>query len=138
MENHFDLSNQEFERQFSNCKLNPSLFNHEAHLRLAWIHIDKYGLDKALENIQNQLQNFVAHVGEKDKYHITLTIASVYTVNHFIKKSKSNNFKDFITEFPQLKNNFKDLIGSHYSFDILKSLKAKEEYMNPDVLPFTD
>lgn len=136
MEKHFELSDAEFERQFASCQLNPSIFSHEAHLRLAWIHIDKYGIEQAKENIQKQLQDFVAHVGAMGKYHKTLTIVAVEGVNHFMKKSKSDNFKDFIIEFPQLKNNFKELIGSHYSFDIFKSIKARTEFLEPDLLPF--
>jgi len=136
MEHHFELSDADFERQFSNCQLNPSIFSHEAHLRLAWIHIDKYGLEQARENIQQQLQDFVAHVGSADKYHKTLTIAAVEAVNHFMKKSKSDNFKDFIMEFPQLKSNFRELISSHYSFDIFASPEAKSEFLVPDLLPF--
>jgi len=59
MENHNDLSDFEFEKQFENCELNPSMFSHEAHLRLVWIHIRNYGVEKALQNVPLQLQNFV-------------------------------------------------------------------------------
>ena len=96
METHFELSDADFEAQFADCKLDPSIFNHEAHLRLAWIHIDKYGIEQAEENIQKQLQDFVAHVGAKDKYHETLTIVAVQAVNHFMQQSKSDNLQDFI------------------------------------------
>ena len=136
MEQHFELSDAEFEQQFSNCQLHPSLFSHEAHLRLAWIHIDKYGLEQATQNIQEQLQNFVAHVGATDKYHETLTVAAVQAVGHFMKSSEADNFKDFIVENPPLKTNFKELINSHYSFDIFNSSEAKTEFIVPDVLPF--
>ncbi len=136
MEEHFKLSDSELERQFIACELNPSVFSHEAHLRLAWINIDKYGLEQAVKNIQNHLMNFVSHLGAEDKYHMTVTIAAVQAVNHFMEKSKSNNFNDFITEFPQLKNKFKELLNSHYSFDIFSSSKAKQSYLEPDVFAF--
>lgn len=129
-------SDLEFIEQFENCILDPATFSHEAHLRLAWIHIQMFGVKQAKDNIQKQLQNFVAHVGAKDKYHETLTIASIEAVNHFMQKSISNNFDDFLIEFPQLTDDFKSLINSHYSFDIFNSTKAKNEYLKPDVLPF--
>jgi hypothetical protein len=44
MNSPFKLRDELFEKQFQNCQFNPALFNHEAHLRLAWIHITKYGL----------------------------------------------------------------------------------------------
>ena len=136
MEKHFELSDAEFEKQFTTCELNPSIFSHEAHLRLAWIHIDNYGLEKAKENIQKQLKNFVVHVGATDKYHTTLTITAIQAVYHFMQQSKTDNFKDFINEFPQLNNDFKSLINSHYSFDIFGSAKAKINFVAPDLMPF--
>jgi len=136
MEAHFNLSDTEFEKLFETCKLDPTIFSHEAHLRLAWIHILKYGLEQAEENIQVQLKNFVNFVGATDKYNKTLTIVSVKIVNHFIHQFKPNNFIDFIAEFPQLKTDFKSLINGHYSINIFNSQKAKTEFIKPDVIPF--
>ncbi len=134
-ETHF-LGDGEFEKQFASGTFNPSLFNHEAHLRLAWIHIEKYGIETAIENICNQLVVFVSALGVKDKYNKTLTIAAVRAVYHFKLQSRSKNFQDFILEFPQLKYNFKALIGFHYSNDIFNSHHAKSEYLEPDLLSF--
>lgn len=136
MEKHYQLSDTEFNHQFSNCILNPDWFSHEAHLRLAWININNFGLEKAEENIQNQLKNFVAHVGAHDKYNTTVTVVAMKAVYHFMKQSETNNFKSFIIENPQLKTNFKGLIEKHYSFDVFKSIKAKIEFLEPDLLPF--
>lgn len=131
-----ELSDTEFSIQFQNCSLDPSIFDHEAHMRLVWLQIEKYGIQKARINIQNQIQNFVKHVGAEEKYHKTLTISAIEIVNHFMTKKTSKTFKEFISEFPELKNNFKELIEHHYSYDIFKSLKANNEYLKPDLIPF--
>ena len=136
MESHFKFSDKEFEQLFMDCQLPPSIFNHEAHLRLAWIHIHQYGKMQAEKNIQEQLKNFVAFLGAKDKYNTTVTVAAIKAVAHFYGQSKTDNFKDFILEHPQLKNNFRDLIARHYSFDIFKSNEAKSHYLEPDLIPF--
>ncbi len=136
MENHFNLTDNEFEEKFINCKLNPSDFTHEAHLRLAWLNINRYGIEKAEKNIQKQILNFVEFLGVKDKFNMTLTIAATKVVYHFMLKSGSNNFKDFVAEFPRLKNNFKDLMTFHYGFDIYNSNRAKKEFLMPDLAPF--
>jgi hypothetical protein len=136
MEKHFDLTDLEFEKQFENCTLNPEIFSHEAHLRLAWIHITKYGEKTAIQNICSQLITFVEFVGAKGKYNQTLTIAAIKAVYHFIKKSNSETFQDFISEFPRLKYNFKDLMTVHYKIDIFNSEKAKKEFLEPDLVPF--
>lgn len=136
MANHFQLTDLEFEKQFESCDLNPKLFSHEAHIRLAWIHIGNYGIEKAISNIQSQIMNFVKHVGVIDKYNTTLTVASVRAVYHFMLKSKSNNFKDFIKEFPRLATNFRELIDARYGFDIFNSNQAKVKFLEPNLLPF--
>ena len=136
MESHYQLTDATFEKQFANCDFPPALFNHEAHLRLAWIHIKKYGITAALDNIQTQLQRFVSHVGAADKYNTTLTIAAIKAVYHFIIQSKTSTFKDFITEHPRLLYNFNELMHAHYSIDIFASENAKQHYLVPDLLPF--
>lgn len=136
MEPHFSLTDSEFEQQFENCTLNPEIFSHEAHLRLAWIHIRKYGLETAIQNVSRQLIQFVDSVGASNKYNHTLTIAAIKAVSHFINKSSSGNFRDFIEEFPRLKFNFKDLMDFHYKVDIFNSDKAKQEFIEPDLVPF--
>jgi len=137
MEQHFILTDKEFEEQFASASLDPTLFSHEAHLRLAWIHISKYGETKAIENITEQLQNFVRHIGEAGKYNKTLTIAAIKAVKHFMQKAPLKTFYEFITAYQILKTNFKNIIEQHYSFDIYNSTIAKEKYIKPDLLEFT-
>src|SRR4051812_20993543 len=137
MTNHYELNDQEFEQEFEHCVLNPAIFSHEAHLRLAWIHIQKYGLDQAIINISQQLTAFVEHVGAKDKYNKTLTVAAVKAVYHFINKSSTDNFYDFIQENPRLLYNFRELMQAHYREDIFNLPLAKKVFLEPDLLPFT-
>ena len=122
MEKHFELSDAEFEQEFVTCKLDPSDFSHEAHLRLAWIHIDRYGIGQAEKNIPYQLQKFVDYVGAKGKFNMTLTLAAVKAVYHFMLKSDADNFKE--------------LMDCHYGFDIYNSNLAKTEFLEPDLIPF--
>ena len=134
MNNHIYLSDNQFEKEFEACTLPPSLFSHEAHIRLAWIHIRKYGVDTAVENICNQLQQYVIQAGASDKYNITLTIAAIKIVNHFVEKSNSDDFLEFITEFPLPITGFKELVAAHYNkVDIFKSLAAKSTFWEPDI-----
>ena len=136
MKTHYDFSDTAFEQAFQDRTLAPELFNHEAHLRLAWIHLTKYGEAKAIQNICAQLVAYVAALGAEDKYNKTLTIAAIKAVNHFIQKVPIDNFQDFIATHPRLKYNFKDLMSAHYGVDIYHSQLAKTTYLEPDLLPF--
>lgn len=136
MEKHFELNDVIFEAQFADCTLEPALFSHEAHLRLAWIHLNKYGVDQAIANVCRQIKNYAASLGAPDKYNETVTIAAIRAVYHFMLRSKTDNFQDFIAENPRLKTSFKQLLNSHYSTDIFTSERARREYLEPELLPF--
>jgi hypothetical protein len=133
---HFQLDDTTFEYKFEKGSLPPSLFTHEAHLRLAWIYIKNYGEKKAAEKISREIEQFDILHGCGDKFNKTITIAAIKVVNHFVGKSKSEDFKSFIQEFPRLKTAFKELLDSHYSSNILTSKKAKIQFIEPDILPF--
>lgn len=136
MKNHTAYTDQEFEKLFATVKIDASLFTHEAHLRLAWIHIRKYGVDTAIANIRKQLKAFVSHLGEEDKYHDTLTIAAIRAVHHFMLLTDHESFDDFISDQHQLQYKFKELIESHYSFNIFTSPEARSRFIAPDLAPF--
>jgi len=131
------LSDPEFEEQFANLTLRPTLFSHTAHIRLAYIHIQKYGLTRAEKNMCIQINRFATHHGEADKFNTTVTIAAVKVVYHFMQKSSSDNFTDFIQEFPRLITNFKELLDAHYGFNVFADKTAKKSYVAPDLMAFT-
>lgn len=134
--NHWSYNDHQFEDLFERYQLKPGLFTHEAHIRLAYIHINKYGLAQAEKNMCDQIQGFAKSLGGGDKYNETVTVAAVKTVDHFMKKSKSSSVKDFINEFPRLITQFKGLLEQHYGFNVFSDPKAKKEYIEPDLQPF--
>ncbi|MDC6388553.1 hypothetical protein PP182_07655 [Maribacter sp. PR1] len=136
MTNDNNYSDLAFVTAFQQCRLLPEQFSHEAHLRLAWLYLAHLGLDNAIQFIQKDLKKYVAHWGASDKYNTTLTIASVRAVYYFMGKSESKTFNAFITEFPKLKYQFKELLGCHYVSDIFNCEVAKVKYLEPELLPF--
>ena len=137
MERHDQLKDIDFEKQFENCTFDPKLFTHEAHLRLAWIHVKKYGVENAITNLCNQISKFDRTFGDGTKFNTTVTIASAKVVNHFIQKKPTlSSFNEFINEFPRLKFNFKEILGFHYGIDIFREENAKHKFLKPDLLAF--
>lgn len=131
------INDDAFEMAFATCQLDPQLFTHKAHIRLAWIHLRKYGLQEAENNICKQIKKFDQTFGDGTKFNMTVTIAAVKAVYHFMQKSKADHFEDFIQEHSRLVTSFKGLIDQHYGFDIFASKSAKISYLEPDRLPFT-
>ncbi len=133
---HYQFDDITFESKFEKGNLPPSLFTHEAHLRLAYIYLRKYGVKKAAKKISHEIEQFDRLHGRGDKFNKTITVAAIKVVYHFIGKSKSKDFKSFIQEFPRLKAAFKELLHTHYSPDIFTSKTAKVKFVEPDLLPF--
>lgn len=136
IENHIELTDLEFENQFSDYSLNPKLFTHEAHIRLAWIHITKYGLQQAELNINSQILKYVTALNAQAKYNATVTIAGIKVVNHFILHSASKDFGQFKKENTRLFTDFKGLLMTHYKTNIFESSEAKNKFIEPDLMPF--
>lgn len=133
---HYSLTDDQFEYQFERCAVDPAIFTHEAHLRLAWIHISKYGIDQAIVHIQTQLQAYTKQVGASSKYNTTVTIAACKAVYHFMLQSDRLSFQQFIQNNERLKNNFKELMQAHYKTNIFQSEIARSGYLEPELLPF--
>lgn len=136
LENHYQFNDEEFELQFEKGTFPPALFTHEAHLRLAWVYIGKYGIERACDKLCYEIRQFDKLHGDGSKFNKTVTIAAARAVYHFMLKSNSDSFAALLIEFPRLKTAFKDLLDQHYAFDVFSNETAKVSYVEPDILPF--
>ena len=120
MTTQIELNDNELLGQIENCTLDPSLFTHETLLRLTWILIRKYGLNIAILKNNEIKGNYYKNALKNDKFNITLTKAYTEILHHFMQQTSTNNFDKLLREFPRLKYNFKDLVKTHYGYNILK------------------
>ena len=120
MTTQIEMSDNELLDQIENCTLDPALFTHETLLRLTWILIRKYVLNIAILKNNEIKSNYYKNALKNDKFNITLTKAYTEILYHFMQQTSTNNFDKLLREFPRLKYNFKDLVKTHYGYDILK------------------
>jgi len=131
------LTDNELLEQIKNCSLNPSLFSHEVLLRLTWILIRTYGLNIAILKNNEIKSNYYKNALKNDKFNITLTKAYTEILYHFMTQTSTNSFDKLLREFPRLKYNFKDLVKTHYGYNILKEhRKAGPEQNKSSVFTF--
>jgi len=108
LEKHYRYSDEVFEEKFRECKFPPLYFSHEAHLRLAYIHLKKYGLEQSIDNMCTQIYDFAIKYGATMKFNATVTYASLQIMYHYMRKGNGETFLDLIKEFPHLLENFKE------------------------------
>jgi hypothetical protein len=106
MQAHRKYSDAEFETIFESGQIPVAEFTHEAHLRLAWIHIIKYGVDQAIKNVTTQIRSFVTAIGAADKYDENLTVISVELTHRLMRESRCDTFDELLVEYPKLKSDF--------------------------------
>ena len=111
-EKHQLLTDEQFEQKFENCTLAPSLVTSEAHLRLAYIHINKHGIKNAVRILYKQLSEFDTKFGNILTICKSTIKAFVKLMYDFIKKATTGSFRELVLEFPDLKSKFSTLLIS--------------------------
>ena len=112
-EEHTQFTDAEFEQKFSDTSLLKKQFTHDAHLRLAWIHVSKYGEQQAIINLTSQIKAYVSKLGLAHKYVENTTIAAVQLVNSRYVRQPITSYSEFINSNPDLRTHFQELIQEY-------------------------
>lgn len=137
MTNKTQLTDNQLLERIEECTLAPSDFTHETLLRLSWILINKYGLNNAIIKNNEIKENYFLKVFKNDKFNVTLTKAYTEILHHFMERSSTNDFEKLLREFPRLRYNFKNLVKTHYGYNILKQHRKEEPKQNGQPILFT-
>jgi len=122
-----------FRADFERFAIEPSAFDHRAHVRLAYIYLCDRSIDEAHVAMKNALLAFLRHHRiPESKYHETITRAWVMAVRHFMEKSgASTSAAQFIERHPVLLDS--KIMLSDYSAEVLFSPEARQRFVEPDV-----
>ena len=121
-----------FRAAFEACEVDPAAFDHEAHLRLAYVYLVEHGASEAHERMRRSLLAFLAHHGvPPEKYHETITRAWVLAVGHFMDRASSASFVEFAANSQPLLDSKAML--THYTAGKLFSPEARATYVEPDL-----
>ncbi len=125
---------RKFRLAFEACTVAPSQFNHEAHVRLAYVYLTEHDTDAAVQKMRDALLKFLEHNSvPRSKFHETLTRAWVLAVQHFMNRSSSTSAADFIAKNPELLDS--KIMLTHYSASVLFSADARASFVEPDLDP---
>jgi hypothetical protein len=108
------------------------LFGHREHLRLAWILIDRYGLEAAAPEIERRLRHLAAAHGMPEKYNRTMTLFWVRLVAHVAARTPTATSTEFLDAEGWLLN--PGLARRHYSAELLSSRRARAAWVDPDLI----
>jgi hypothetical protein len=124
------LNDQEFLERYEAHALEH--FSHEDHVRMAFAYARRDGEDAAVRGAR-RIREFTEALGVPGKYHDTLTVAWARIVGRLAVTSSAPSFEEFLEQHPQLRR--RDLLGAHYSRDMLFSATARAAFVEPDLAP---
>lgn len=128
-----ELDDSEFISQFEDLSLDPKLFNHLGHLRIAWLYLRLYELNDANERVCGGIKAYAESLGAKDKFNLTITDSLVRIMAKRIDKTQS--WEEFLDSNPDLVSDALRVLLEHYSEDVLFSEQAKIELLETDIEP---
>lgn len=132
------LNDIEFLQQFETCTLAPEHFDHKGHLRLAMLYLTHHSLPEAIDKTTSGIARYAASLGATDKFHHTLTEATVRIIGQRFNTQNKVSFDTFMQHNPDLVTDLKSVIAQHYSEQCLNTIDAKRRFVEPDLKPFTD
>jgi len=132
-----DRDENSFVQSFEACEYPAEKFRHADHIRLAWIYIRRYGLEKAEERIRTSIRNFASSVGHAPKYHETMTRAWLRLVHAaYTATPEAADFVTFMSKNLLLLD--KHALSSFYSPQVLASEQARHNWVAPDLKPLPE
>jgi len=121
-------------RSFEACQLDPAKFHHPDHIRLAWLCVQRQGVNAAETFLLNGIDKFAQHAGAPRKFHYTITIAWTRVVAAATQNGPAvNNFSEWIQSHPDLLD--RNLLARYYSPGRLETPEARSGWVEPDLAP---
>jgi hypothetical protein len=123
-----------FRAAFETFAVAPADFNHEAHVRLAYVYLTGLDVESAVDRMREALLTFIEHHRiPRSKHHETLTRSWILAVRHFMDRSPAVSTADFLARNPELLDS--RIMLTHYSARVLFSAEAREGFVEPDLDP---
>jgi hypothetical protein len=129
-----DLSDEAFVAQVESAELPAAAFRHADHLRLSYLYVRRYGAGEAESRIARTIESFARAHGADTKFHASVTHAWVRLVADRIGRNPAaRSFGEFLAAAPELASS--EVIGRHYSEELLRSEAARREVVDADREP---
>lgn len=122
--------------KFERGTISDSEWRHEEHLIAACFYLANNDFETAVSKMRGGIRNLLDSFGaDQSKYHETLTVAWMRIVADSIKANNGRDIAD-LCEYLCVTLD-RDVPFRYYSRDLLLSDRARREYVDPDLAPFS-
>lgn len=135
-----DLSDDELWHGFGAATLPAQVWTHRAHLRVAWMFLQRYPLDEAHVLMRVGIIRLNAFHGLVETpsrgYHETLTRVWLSLVAALGKTTDAPGSGAFVDACMDALG--KDAVLRHYTRDLVMGVRARARFVEPDLAPLPD
>ncbi len=124
------MSDEEFLQALESCTLPAKQFGHAAHVRAAYLYLQRSDFAAALDRIRRAIRNYATHQGKPDRYHETMTVAYVALIQeHIFAGGSGGGWEAFALQNSELLK--PDLLERFYPRALLDSDMARKVFLLP-------
>ncbi|ADZ93105.1 hypothetical protein [Marinomonas mediterranea] len=127
------MTDHEFLKHVENKTLPPAQFNHNGHIRLAFILNKQFNSAKATQEVVRLIKGYAESLGATSKFHVTLTCALCYFIFQRMERAqKTQSLAEFMAINSDLISEAPILLRSFYHEATLYSNDARLGFIPPD------
>lgn len=123
------LSVEAFERG----EIDAEAFDHEAHVYVAWLYLERYPLPAALEKFDAALRRLTVKLGVPGKYHATITWFFLMLIGERRAEDPDGDWWAFRRRNGDLIDDG-SILERYYRRETLASNRARQSFVLPDRL----
>ncbi len=121
--------------KFEKGTIDPELFNHEAHVFVAWSYLQQCELKESIQRFCAALRHLTIKLGIESKYHETMSWFFMTLIAERQSEPGSNDWQTFKRRNSDLLATGPSIIRDYYSDERLGSAIARTQFVMPDRLP---
>ena len=115
-------------------------WTHEGHLAAGYCLLNRHGLENCLTDMPGIIRRHNTSVGtpnsDTDGYHETITLFYLRAIDHFIRQLPAEtDYVDGLNRLIRSRYGDKDFQLDYYSEELLFSVTARHEWVEPDLGP---
>ena len=126
------LTDDDLLRQFLDTSLPTSLFDHQQHVRIAWLFVTREGIAAALTGFSGALQRFATSKGAHNLFHVTITWSFLFLINERQEQCAAQDWHTFAERNGDLLTWKPSILERYYTSETLWSERARRSFVLPD------
>lgn len=132
------MTDEEFLAAFLDARLTGADFNHQGHIRTAWLLLQRHPLPQAIDMTCSGIQQLATKLGAPQKYNHTLTEALVRLMAHGGAGNPALTWQAFLAANAAWLTQTQQTMARHYTDERLFSDTARRMFVSPDLAPLPE